>query len=627
MAVKVALVDYFAQTLPSLGHTSIYKIHKYFARRPHNQFRSLIEHYVPEGGVVLDCFAGGGVTLVEALTSNRRVVSIDINPIASLVQRGQTVEVLASDVNEMTTDFAEKIRSDFGNWFMTTCEHCSEKTPYRWIERAYLVNCPHCGTATALTEPSKAVGKDGKSRSGHYSCTKCQEEFQSVDSPRIGSTLLNIRYRCARCADEFTKVPAEEDRELDRRVLQEEEIVLKRWNTRVPYDRIPLEWDRQSEDALSRKGFVYFSDLFSGRNRVFLACLLQQLRQVRGDIDEPQFISVLTQLSALIRYVNSMTFATSAWMDGRPVAWAKHAFWTPNQFIEVNPFEYLEHRQLATRKWENDRSARFRNKKLATELEEVVRGEADYGIVCADARAIDLPNACVDAVITDPPFGSNVQYGELTHLWQVWLGDLNPYGHDLFDLGPEILIHRKPKPNRKTAADYETGLSEVFLECHRIIKPNGVLVFTFNNKSAEAWHSVMKAAFDAGFKLESEGIRYQEEIKAYRDTAHLRFSNELQGDILYTFVKQTPVSTPLVMDRVKWLREFISKNKQTTKGDVDIAVEFHVEVVRHAAKALQAQGNKDEVMGWLELLTLVGKVNRSNAPILQVFEKILSNDK
>ena len=96
-------INYFAITMPSKGHSSIYKIHKYFARRPHNQFRAVIEHYVPIDGIVLDCFAGGGVTLIEGLTSNRRVVSIDINPVACLVQRGQVLEVSAEKINSITS--------------------------------------------------------------------------------------------------------------------------------------------------------------------------------------------------------------------------------------------------------------------------------------------------------------------------------------------------------------------------------------------------------------------------------------------------------------------------------------------------------------------------------------------
>ena len=45
-------------------HTPVYKMHRYFARRPHNVFRHLIEHYTDEGDVILDPFCGGGVTVV-----------------------------------------------------------------------------------------------------------------------------------------------------------------------------------------------------------------------------------------------------------------------------------------------------------------------------------------------------------------------------------------------------------------------------------------------------------------------------------------------------------------------------------------------------------------------------------
>jgi hypothetical protein len=54
-------IDYFQSGIKSEGHTPIYKMHKYFARRPHNVFRRLIEQYSPEGGLVVDCFGGGGV--------------------------------------------------------------------------------------------------------------------------------------------------------------------------------------------------------------------------------------------------------------------------------------------------------------------------------------------------------------------------------------------------------------------------------------------------------------------------------------------------------------------------------------------------------------------------------------
>jgi len=48
-------------------HSSIYKMHRYWARRPQNVFSKLIEHYTNPGDLILDPFCGGGVAVVEAL--------------------------------------------------------------------------------------------------------------------------------------------------------------------------------------------------------------------------------------------------------------------------------------------------------------------------------------------------------------------------------------------------------------------------------------------------------------------------------------------------------------------------------------------------------------------------------
>ncbi|GAH95598.1 unnamed protein product, partial [marine sediment metagenome] len=53
-------------------------MHKYFARRPHNVFRYLIEFYTKPGDIILDCFCGGGVTLFEGLATGRKVIAVDI---------------------------------------------------------------------------------------------------------------------------------------------------------------------------------------------------------------------------------------------------------------------------------------------------------------------------------------------------------------------------------------------------------------------------------------------------------------------------------------------------------------------------------------------------------------------
>ena len=616
-------IKYFAITMPSKGHSSIYKIHKYFARRPHNQFRAVIEHYVPIDGIVLDCFAGGGVTLIEGLTANRRVISIDINPVASLVQRGQVLEVSAEKINGITSQLSQLVKEQLGHWYLTKCRHCSERTNYRWIERAYVVNCPHCHEETMLDENSKVINPNGKPKNGYYICNHCQRNFESVSAIRNHSRILSVRYKCNTCTIEETAPPSDFDLGLDIQTKEEEARTIERLGLFIPQDKIPLEWDRQSEDALSRKGFVNFSDLFTIRNRTFIAFMLRNLRIVESELSQNEYLGALTQISALIRYVNSMTFSTSSWMDGRPVAWAKHAYWTPNQFIEVNPFEYLSHRQLATSKWEIDRSSRFANKRGSSLPSDVTNGSADYAIVCHDSRKIDLPNSSIDAVITDPPFGGNVQYGELTHFWQVWLRDANPYEKQLFNLQSEILMHRKKKHNGKTAKDYELGLQDVFKECFRVLKNNGILCFTFNNKRSDAWFAVMKAAFDAGFMLEDSGIHYHEEITAYRDTAHLRYDGELQGDVLYSFVKtETKSVTAFDDEPIIWLDSYV-RNANEVLSSKEQAVNLHLAIIRKGANLIGYGKSFEEASKWLDLLSIIGKANKAGESVIDTCRRLI----
>lgn len=621
--------DFFSLRLSSSGHTAIYKVHKYFARRPHNQFRALIEHYVPPDGVFWDCFAGGGVSLVEALTSSRRVIASDINPIASLIQHAEVAEVDAELINSATSNYAKEIHKVIGSWFSTNCRKCELETRYRWVERAYIVLCPKCSASTRLDEGSKATRESGGAINGEYVCSTCFHHYKSVSVRRVGSEILRVRYKCVHCGFDDLCPPSASDISKAEEIETRESEFKSFHELSLPEDKIPMNWDRQAEDALARKGFERFVDLFTPRNRIFMAMLLAEHAKDLTKFDEDQQVSVLTQISALLRYINSMTFSTSSWMDGRPVAWAKHAYWTPNQFIEVNPFEYLEHRQLATTRWESDRNSRFSGKRRGTNPQDVVASSADYAIICGDSRQSEIPSKSMDAVITDPPFGSNVQYGELTHFWEVWLGNLNPYRRKLFELEPEILVHRKQRENSKSVSSYQSGLFEVFAECHRVLKDSGSLVFTFNNKSPEVWFAVMNAAVKAGFYLPQDGIHYIEEIKAYRDTSHLRFSGELQGDVLYTFRKRTEDSRSLPSkpprSRLEFLEEFRSQVEGHDSDDRnELAVKLQLDLIRQAAKSIETGGDLEDSRRWLKLLRVPSVAKRSGKPILEAISEAIA---
>ena len=64
-----------------------YKIHPYYTKQPSNVVGEYIRHFCPEGGLVVDPFCGSGVTGIEALTNKRRVICIDLDPLAVFITR------------------------------------------------------------------------------------------------------------------------------------------------------------------------------------------------------------------------------------------------------------------------------------------------------------------------------------------------------------------------------------------------------------------------------------------------------------------------------------------------------------------------------------------------------------
>lgn len=531
--------DYFNDSIRSLGHTPIYKMHKYFARRPHNVFRALIEHYTEEGDIVFDPFGGGGVTLVEGLSSNRRVVSSDINPIASFIQDNQVSEVDFQKFNSLLDVLYNNVHLELSKYYQTDCSHCESIADVRWFEHAYVVNCPSCNENTTLRNEDKALNEKGKPKNGFYTCLKCKEVFRAVDAKRIDSTILNVRCKCSVCGEQATQAPSKEDIQKQQFFNENYHELESKLGVEIPTDLIPEEWDRQQEDCLHRKGFTKFTDLFTKRNLITSALLFKSWESQKESMSEPEYNLGLFLISSLLRYTNNMTMSTSSWMDGRPVAWAKHAYWTPNQYIETNPFEYFRNRVKSFKSAVLDREKRFKNKVKSKSSNSFYSDFSDYYIYCGDSAGLRLPDGSVDFVLTDPPYGSNVQYAELCKFWDVWLDGKIEYKSQSHNYESEAVVHRKTKSSNysKDFVRYYELLKRVFSNSYRVLKQDGAMSFTFNNKDTRAWYAVIKAALDSGFYIERDGIFYQEGIEAYRDTAHLRFDGTPQGDFIYTFIK------------------------------------------------------------------------------------------
>jgi len=116
-----------------------------------------------------------------------------------------------------------------------------------------------------------------------------------------------------------------------------------------------------------------------------------------------------------------------------------------------------------------------------------------------------MPDNSVDAVITDPPYGWNVKYSELSNFSIIWLKEL--FGVKMMDNKEEAIISEYQE---KDSTDYENLLYGVFRECYRVLKRNKWMVMTFNNKESSVWMALLRAVQRAGFYLPEGGIIYQE---------------------------------------------------------------------------------------------------------------------
>jgi adenine-specific DNA methylase len=489
----------------------------------------------------LDAFCGGGVTVVEGVFSRRKVVGVDVNPLAIFVTDSQLSPVATKRVDKILRDmwdFVEPITTQF---FVTHCRKTGETVNARWFDVTYNVICPHCRANTLLSNDKKATS-DGSPKNGVYECQACSREFKAVDVERESDQLLSVTYRdpetrqrVSHAADDFDLALAQQAAELLSEKLGANEL----W---CPPDEIPLEWDRQQEDCLHRKAIRKFSDLFTARTLYVVAQLFDYVLRQKSKLPEDEYRLLVFAFSAFIRFTNRLTMSTSNWMDGRPVAWAKHAYWIPNQFVEVNPIEYVEKRSAAIKSGIAFQRRHTPPPKRAASFTELLATEATHLLFNSSSEAIEVPSESVDLVLTDPPYGSNVQYGELSAYWTVWIQKALDWKPDVSFRDEAVVNRKRSDANRKDFEFYYEKLRSIFFEVYRVLKAGRPMVFTFNNKDVRSWFAVIKAAVDAGFLLEEDGVIYQDPIENYKNTAHTRHHGTVHGDFVYTFLKPSSAS-------------------------------------------------------------------------------------
>lgn len=508
-------------------HTPVYKMHRYFARRPYSVFSELIKHYSNPGSIILDPFCGGGVTVVEGLRLKRKVIGVDINPMATFITRMEVIDVDLEELQKAFEEIEAKVKDEILELYMTKCPKCGKETPAEWFEWSAVFNCQNCSKPILADESEKV-------RNGWYRCGACKEVVKTSECVRSDNKVQLVHLNCQHCRTISEKIVNDFDTNLIIQIERRYDDMQSRGLLFIPSDDIP-DADRQRDDALFQKGITKFMHLFTKRNLIANSMLKKSI------LDSSFSAIIKTDLmfgfSASLRFTNIMVFRNPGWQGGKPIEWAKHAYWIPDIFIEQNALgAFINRKNTLLRGWKYAKKELVGFNVQANTFREL-EGKGNYFVLTSSADKLpELPDNSVDMIITDPPYGGNVQYAELSDFWVVWLKETLGVNGIIDTRDEAIQTRHSGFPTAKSLSHYRNKLEAIFQECHRVLKPKRWMVMTFHNKEFKIWNAIHLAAHDAGFVLaEEDGMIYQSPIRQYIGTAHTKAQGSMLGDFILSF--------------------------------------------------------------------------------------------
>ena len=180
-----------------------------------------------------------------------------------------------------------------------------------------------------------------------------------------------------------------------------------------------------------------------------------------------------------------------------------------------------------------------------------MRGRAKLACVSATDLA-GVADGAYDLVVTDPPFGGLLHYSELADFFYVWLRlALRDRYPDLFSAehtpkALEVVANRARHPDDPDAF-YQRLLTACWREAHRILKPGGLLAFTFHHSEDAPWVAVLESLFDAGFYLEATYPIRSDETKGSGEFG----SKKIEYDIIHVCRKRREEPQPVSWARMR----------------------------------------------------------------------------
>jgi 16S rRNA G966 N2-methylase RsmD len=445
-----------------------YMAHAYLTKVPVPAIVPFIEKYTRPGDVVLDPFAGSGMTGVAAAICGRKGRLSDISILGQHI--GQNYVNLADprQVRKQAAEVVRATRDALGDIYAVPCAACGRSAQLAKSVWSMLLECTGCGKPVNYYRAFEATGDWRKSK---MRCPHCDTPVVSRQR-RVGEERVLDYIDCA-CSSTQREQPA---------AGNPVEIDLDEFD----FPRVEITPDREmyQASALGRNNLTTIASFYEPRNLAVLATLRDKIAEVADEAIRSKllfaFTACLTRASK--RY---------QWSPQRPLNAANANYYVAAVFYEWNVYSLFE-RKVAAVLHSDDwiREMRGEGSLFASDV------DVQYEIASADS--LPLPDDSVDYVFTDPPFGSNLFYADMALFQEGWLGTFT-------DVSQEAVIDRSRKGSRKSER-YEELLTGALRECRRVLKPGGRVSMVFGNSSGTVWALVQRAIAAAGMQIEPDAL-------------------------------------------------------------------------------------------------------------------------
>jgi putative DNA methylase len=566
-------------------------LHKWWARRCGSTFRLILKHLVADpdlrdyytagglaGKIILDPMIGGGTTLHEAIRLGANVIGADIDPIPILQARATLSPLPLPDLQRAFGRFLADLQAELAHLHETRCPFCQTAVPQRYTLCALRRRCA-CGQSLFVDSFTLRYETDGSTihidpvthdifadgqvlvRSAavqphlllertQTSCTICGETYQEIlDLPYYRRyTPIAITGQCPQHSLFFTAPGASEYAAVETADAQRPQLPFD------PTDFLILPGPKS--DSLKERQIHTYLELFSSRQLLFLHYAIQQLQSYEMPIRLNLGLLVSTALefnSMLCGYKGSSVRRAGAIRH----TFTYHAYSFPYTAVENNPIyparasgslqNLFVSRLERGRKWAirpiERRIVNRQPEKVAIAGEQdsgeevrtfaqLANGRQKFLLLQGSSISLDLPDASVDFIVTDPPYFDNVQYSDLAAFFRVWLRHLLPGDGQWHYALAESAV--KPGANGHDPDQYRRVLSGIFAECARVLKADGRFIFTFHHWKARGWADLTIALKQAGFHLVNHYVVHAENPVS----VHIAHQDVMLHDLILVLARQ-----------------------------------------------------------------------------------------